>query len=339
MTITHADAFEVLCLQAADDGRGEILFGESLQRARKSARPFMVGDEFPSVYLEFPLMGTPFLDITVLYADTSHGQRVRSEAASGTDSIFDWFSGVCGSYEDISFGFELDTKHDDLPQAAVHFQPRRHIELVKPFCAAAGEDERAELYLDLDKRMPEGWQLSYFGMFRGRPGSPLRACGYHPAEQRRACAESVSHIADVFDRVGFAAYDDAMLRQISELMALVPGGSDFQFDVLPDGSLGSTFSIEAQLAIEQPEVVRASFERGPASQVTRFLLEHGVADDRYRLAAEAAFARSIPLVDESGQTSAYAFTLMPQWVKVRWTDGRLQPSKLYFLGTAGPLGK
>ena len=47
--LSHADAFEVLCLQAADDGRGDVLFGDSLPRARKALRPFMVGEKFPSV--------------------------------------------------------------------------------------------------------------------------------------------------------------------------------------------------------------------------------------------------------------------------------------------------
>ncbi len=30
---SHADAFEVLCLQAADHGRGQEFFGESFARA------------------------------------------------------------------------------------------------------------------------------------------------------------------------------------------------------------------------------------------------------------------------------------------------------------------
>ena len=58
--LSHADAFEVLCLQAADNGRGEVLFGDCLKRARQYGRAFMVGPDFPDVYLEFPLAGAPF---------------------------------------------------------------------------------------------------------------------------------------------------------------------------------------------------------------------------------------------------------------------------------------
>ena len=35
-----------------------------------------------------------------------------------------------------------------------------------------------------------------------------------------------------------------------------------------------------------------------------------------------------------GSTGRYAFTLMPQWVKARWTAGVLQPSKLYHFANA-----
>lgn len=171
---SHADAFEVLCLQAADYGRGQELFGESFVRACRLARPFMVGEKFPSVYLEFPLVSDPFLDVTVLYNRLCPGTRVASEAAEGSEAMLDWYAGTCNAYEDVCCGFELDTKESELPRAAVHFQPRGHLELVEPFCEALGESRRAELYLGTAVRMPKHWQLSFFGFFRGRPG-PRRA--------------------------------------------------------------------------------------------------------------------------------------------------------------------
>ena len=99
---TYADAFEVLCLQAADSGRGDVLFGECFARARKAGRPFMVGKRFPSVYLEFPLAGEPFLDITMLYGDLEPGTRLvlytdgvtEAEQADkkqfGEDRLLEW---------------------------------------------------------------------------------------------------------------------------------------------------------------------------------------------------------------------------------------------------------
>ena len=61
----------------------------------------------------------------------------------------------------------------------------------------------------------------------------------------------------------------------------------------------------------------------------------GVADGRWKLAGDAAFAQAIGVELDSGEAGRFAFTLMPQWVKARWTDCALQPSKLYHLAKAG----
>lgn len=335
--ISHADGCEVLMLQAADDGRGPVLFGESLPRARVALRPFMVGDEFPSVYFEHPLAGPPFLDVTVLYSSLEKGTRIASDMAAGTGGLIDWFAESCSRHPNVCFGFEADTKDPGLSAAAVHFQPRASVELVEPFCEAAGEPERARLYLDLAARMPEGWDLSFFGMFRGRPGSPLRVCGYLDSAEVDACVESPAHLAGIFDEVGFRAYDGPMLEQACALLAAAPGTCDFQFDVQPDGSLGDMFAIDVQFGIERPEAVLASFEGGDAARAMRLLESWGAADGRWKLAGESAFARALPVRLEDGSIGRYSLVLMPQWLKARWIDGVLQPAKLYHLAKAGVL--
>lgn len=336
---SFADSFEVLCLQAADNGRADILFGDSLQRVRTALRPFMVGKQFPSVYLEFPLAGEPFLDVTVLFGEIDANTRIPSEAASGTEDMLDWYSDVRAEYKSICCGFELDTKNPDCTAAAVHFQPRSHVELVAPFCEAVGEPQRAPLYLDMAKRMPESWPLSFFGMFRGRPGSPLRVCGYLPDSEKEACAKDPGHVKEVFDTVGFSAYNETMLTEISELMAATPGPADFQFDVYDDGSLGSVFAIDAQFAVKQPEAVFSSFTDGGGAQVMNLLERWGVADKRWRTGIQTTFARAIPAERDDGSVGRFAFTLMPNWVKARWKDTVLQPSKLYLLASAGFIGE
>lgn len=333
----HADAFEVLCLQAADQGRGSLLFGESINRARKLARPFMVGERFPSVYLEFPLAGDPFLDVTVLYDRLEPETRIASDAAAGSEAMLDWYAEIGDKYDDVCCGFELDTKRPELPRAAVHFQPREHLELVRPLCEALGERRRAELYLGMAARMPERWRLSFFGFFRGRPGSPLRVCGYLDLKEAMRCARDPAHIAEVFDAVGFGAYDETMLERAAALMGAAPDGLDFQFDVLDDGTLGPMFALDLRLGVMQPEDVVSSFEDGQAARVFGLLERYGTVDGRWRLAGKAAFARSVNVVLEDGSIGRYAFTLMPQWVKARWYECTQQPSKLYHFAHAGLL--
>lgn len=331
---SHADSLAVLLLQAADDGRGPLLFGDSLERVRETLPPFMVGYAFPSVYLEFPLVGSPFLDATVLYGALEPGTRIDSTTAAGTEGMLAWFARETLPSANICCGYELDTKRPVLTPAAVHFQPRTHTELVAPFCEAVGEPERAKLYLDLAARMPDGWPLSFFGLFRGRPDAPLRVCGYLDQRERHACAADHDHLAAAFDHIGFAAYDNAMLRQATALLTLAPDTVDFQFDIYPDGHLSHTFAFDVRFGIKRPESVRNAFANGPSGRVMRQLEAWGVADERWRHAVDAVFARALPVELDDGGLGRFAFTLMPQWAKARWVDRVLQPSKFYHLCSA-----
>ena len=336
-TLTHSDAFQVLLLQAADEGRGPVLFGASLARARELVPPFLVGERFPDVYLEHPLLGEPFLDVTVLLGGLAVGTRVESPAAGDHGAMLDFYARAQSEHKSVSCGFELDVKKETLPTAAIHFQPRNHIELVKPFCEAAGEHARAELYLNQAARMPEGWSLSFFGVFRGRPASPLRVCGYLDSAEKVACCEDASRLAAAFDEIGFTAYDGVMLEQVSALMAAAPATVDFQFDIFPDGTLGETFAIDMQFGIERPEAVLRTFTQGSGALVFNLLEDWGAADGRWKQAIRSAFARAIPVELDDGSLGRFAFTLMPQWAKARWTGGVLQPSKLYHFAHAALL--
>lgn len=329
--LAHAEAYQVLLLQASDGGRGPVLFGESLPRAREVLLPFMVGRKFPSVYLEHPLKGDPFLDVTVLYSNLAPGTRVDSPMVGSSQAMLDWFAGLEGVPAGVCCGFEVDAKDPALPPAAVHFQPHQHTELVPGFFEAVGESARAQLYLDQAEHMPPGWPLSFFGLFRGRPGSPLRVCGYFHPDEIKVCAHDPRHLARRFDAMGFSAYDEAMLKEVCGLLTVAPPKADFQLDIYPDGSVGSTFAIDLQFGIKQPEQVRASFADGPGARVMGLLERWGIADDRWQLGAQAAFARALPVELDDGTQGRYALTLMPQWVKVRWMNGALQPSKLYLL--------
>ena len=331
---TYADSFKVLCLQLASEGRAEALLGTDVDHACACVQPFLVGPRLPDVYLEFPLAGTPFMDVTLLYGDMPANASVNSPAAGDARAMFEWYSNAREEHEEICCGFELDTHEDSLPPAAVHFQPRANTDLVLPFCETVGEAQKGELYLAQNERMPKGWPLSFFGMFRGRPGSPLRVCGYLSREQQRVCGEDPAVLRDAFDAMGFDAYDDAMLAQVSQLMATTPGVVDFQLDVWPNGQLGDTFAIDCNFAIQRPELVRQSFAGGMAGRVMSLLEQWGAADERWRLAPRAAFARALPVELDDGSLAPYGFTLMPQWAKVRWRGGVLQASKLYYLGNA-----
>ena len=323
-----------LFLQAADSGRGPVLFGDSLERACRAILPFVEGVDFPSLYLEFPLAGDPFLDVTALYGKLEPGVRFDSPAAAGTEGLLDWYADASASCDDISFGFELDTKSASPGPAAVHFQPRSRIELAAPFCNAAGREDAGLLYTDLVSRMPEGWPPAFFGLFRGRAGSPLRVCGYLGMAEKHRCSEDPSRLEEVFRGVGFTAYDDLMLTRLSAALAAAPSTVDFQFDILPDGTPGSTFAIDIGFRTEESEKIRASFLAGPFADVMNLFESWGSADSRWKLVSDMCFTRSLPVEDENGNARHLALVLQPHWIKLRWTDAVLLNSKMYCLANS-----
>lgn len=190
--ISNTSALQMLLLHAASAGRGELLFGESLERVKKILPDFVnTGDlnSFPDLYLEFPLLGDPFLDVSVCYPIISENTRIASPLAGGTDRMMEWLAKAREAYPDVSGGFEIDTKHPSPVNAAVHFQPREHTELAIKFCEIIEEPQYGRLYEKMAARMPNGLKPSYFGLFKGRPGSPLRIGGYMNRKQTAECLE------------------------------------------------------------------------------------------------------------------------------------------------------
>ena len=318
-----------LFLQAADEGRGPVLFGENWERSREAVIPFVEGVPFPDVYLEFPLAGEPFLDTTVLLKKIPAGTRFSSPAAAGTEAILDWYAKARAENDGISFGYELDG--DNPGPGAIHFQSYSQYRLAGEFCEAAGEPEVGRLYQDLAGRMPEGWPLAFLGMFRGRPGSPLRVCGYVDGDEKKRCAEDPSRMEAVFRQLGFTAYDAPMIRQLTAVLAAAPEAVDFQLDVYPDGRLGDTFSVDAGFRTMRQQDALDSFDSGAYAKIMGMLEEWGAADSRWKLAAGMCFSRGIPVVDEEGADRLLALVISPNWTKARWRGGALQPSKLYCL--------
>jgi hypothetical protein len=334
-TPSNALACRTLFLQAADNGRGPVLFGDNGDRACKAVLPFLEGVPFPEIYLEFPLAGDPFLDVTLLYGEIKPGTRFDSPAAAGTEEVIDWFAGARAECAQISFGYELDIKENSPGPAAVHFQPRSRRDLVMPFCRALGREDAGLLYTDLASRMPEGWPLSFFGLFRGRPDSPLRVCGYMDYAEKLRCAEDPSRLKAVFSAIGFRAWDDLMLSRIAASLAVSPCAVDFQFDILPDGTFGTTFALDIGFRTEPSETIRSSFLYGPFAEVMNLFESWGAADSRWKLVTDISLTRSIPVEDEEGKTRPFALVLQPHWIKIRWTDSILQKSKMYCLAHAG----
>ena len=320
-------AFDALYGIAARNGRGEALFGNSMELARGIYEKSLIGDGYPSAYIEFPLLGEPRFDILTVHGKVKPGSKFAPGAGFGYQAMYDWFSTVDGKPQ-ASCGIELDCGSGETERAGVYLQQRTRTELVAPFLDSVGESARTASYEAISTRMPDGWPPSYIGLFPGRPGTPLRIGGYLDQDMRKACAEDPSELARSFQAIGFSAYDEAMLERCALFMAQAPS-VDFQFDIMSDGSLGNTFGLSLSFNETNPSQAHDCMESGYGADIMRTLEKWGLADDRWKLIADAAFARHVELETEDGDTCRFALCILFNYAKVKFTSAVAQPAKFY----------
>ena len=323
-------AFDALYTIASDGGREEALFGNSIELARGAYERTLIGDGYPSAYLEFPLLGEPCFDLLSVHGEVSPEAQFAPDAGFGYQAMFDWYSGVRAEDDNLSCGIELDTSVGETERAGVYLQYRKRPELVVPFLESVGEGTRADSYLITLDRMPEGWPPAYVGLFPGRSGTPLRIGGYLGPEVQAACAADPAFLANQFDRIGFSAYDDEMLSQCTEFLTLAPS-VDFQFDIMPDGSLSDTFGLSLSFNETKPRQARECMEDGYGARICRTLQEWGLADDRWKLIAEAAFARHVPFDRDDGTQGRFALCCLFNYAKVKFSNAKARPAKFYLI--------
>ena len=326
--------FDALCSIAAADGRGEALFGNSFDLARIAYERALIGDGYPEVYLEFPLLGSPGFDLLAVHSTVRPGSRFASGAGFGYQAMFGWFSGVCDMGGNASCGFELDTSVGETERAGVYLQYRKHSELIGPFLDSIGEGARMESFLTVAGRMSEDWPAAYVGLFPGRVGTPLRIGGYLGQDMQTACASDPALLAAQFDQIGFTAYDGEMLTKCSTFMSLAPS-VDFQFDIMPDGTLGEVFGLSLSFNETTLRQERACMESGYGAQICRTLQEWGLADERWRLIAGATFGKHVPFYRDDGSQGRFALGCMFNYAKVKFADAVAQPAKFYLRMFAG----
>ena len=324
---TQREAFCALYAIAAGDGRGEALFGDSFEAAYDAYVRTLIGDGYPTAYLEFPLLGEPCIDLLSVHDSVTPGATFAPGAGFGRQAMFDWFA-EAGAASGAGIGLELDLSAGETQTAGVYLQQRKSTRLVAPFLESLGEGARTKGYLDVLARMPEGWPPSYVGLFPGREGTPLRIGGYLGAGELVRCAEDGANLGRRFEQIGFTAFDGDMLDRCARFMQLAPS-VDFQFDIMPDGSLGDTFGLSLSFNRTMPRQARACMEEGYGAHVMGLLQDWGLADDRWKLIAGAAFGRHVGFEREDGTCGRFALAVRFNYAKVKFTSCAPRPAKFY----------
>jgi hypothetical protein len=321
------EAFDLLYMMAATGGRDIELFGSSGQLLHNAAEKAMTGKNTPGYYLEFPLGGKPYADLLVLYRRISSDLQLDPGCGFGYRKMLEWYS-TLPSVSGFFIGFEMDTGSGPADKAGIYFQPRTSPELVKPFLESVGEEKRASYYFAISDRLPSHMPSAYIGLFPGRPDSPMRIGGYMNAETSKNMAENPAFLRKTFEAVGFRAWDEEMLSICRNLYS-VAGRTDFQFDILPDGSLGDTFGLSISANHIRPAETTQWLEVGDGSRIMAKLKAYGLIDDRYKKLAGASFAKGIPVEQGDGRVRLLTLSSRFNYVKVKFKAGKPITAKFY----------
>lgn len=333
---TQMQAFDALYTIAAGDGREDALFGDSIELALPAYERTLIGSGHPHAYLEFPLLGNPCFDLLSVHGYVEPGSKFAPGAGYGYQRMLDWFQGVCTPDSSVSCGIEIDTSCGQTDRAGVYLQQRTRHELVEPFLESVGEPGRAPAYHDVLRRMPEGWPPAYVGLFPGRAGTPMRIGGYMKRAELDRCKDDPAHLGEMFRQIGFEAFDAPMLDRCSEFMRQAPS-VDFQFDIMPDGSLGDTFGLSLSFNETKPRQARECMESGYGAALMNVLQGWGLADDRWKLISGAAFGRHIGYEKEDGTIGRFALCIKFNYAKVKFKGCVPQPAKFYLTCISGDL--
>ena len=315
---------------AADEGRAEVLFGTCAPLAHKAFKRSLIGEGFPIVWFEVPLMGEPRFDLHVaLSRETLRtGACFAPDTGNGYDELFRWYAEEEAGGRGLAFAYDVSEGRIDDP--AVHVNVNRApLSTMSRFFELAVGDDAAERYTGFARHLPRGWRIWYAGVHPGRTGSPVRIdCFVDPALKDAYAADGALLERDL-RTCGFDAIGSALIDLTSPILE-APFALELQFDIMGKGALGSTLGISAGFPLSAADSVRKLFaENEPAAVLLGEIEQLGLSDERWQHIPNASFSKLVKLNDE-----VLALYCAPTFVKLRMRDGMPLDAKMYLQASA-----
>jgi len=317
--MTPEDLFEIICAYISRKGCGTRLVGDSMPAAREAFSRCLIGDSFPSLWFEFPLMGRPRFDLHIILSRETLAQcdTLPPVLAHGSfGRALDWFR-THGHSPGVAFACDISIGRTD--SHGIHILDSKGEDSAGLFSAMGGPDA-VNLLRDHVKRVPSEWRMWYYGLLPGRAGRPVRADFYVDEDLKQKYVHSPELFASHLKEAGFTTVSETMLAWMKEIAAS-PFQMELQFDILGDGSLGPTMGISAgmeskkRLTGEQEHAAIAIFNR---------LEEQGLSDDRWRFIPDTFFAKRVKFQNED-----FEIYHAPVFIKMRFRDGQALDAKVY----------
>ncbi|MDO4806056.1 MAG: hypothetical protein Q4A07_02285 [Coriobacteriales bacterium] len=315
----------ILYALAARNGREAALFGDCASLAHEAFTRSLAGEAFPTLWFELPLMGEPWFDLHVLASrdDLSADMRFLACETGGQSELFAWFVQEKHAAVVKQLALSYDVSRGDIDRPAVQLLVRaKDTDVVCEFLEVADRPDLAPAYRDFASRIPQDWFACYTGVFPGRPEMGLRVeCIPHPSRYL-AYAQDVSLLAADLRAAGL---QDPSNRLLEYCTRLAPWRLEFQFDLDEHGVVGPTFGTSVHCdSLVGPKNARLYDPNGAAGAIFGMVENWGLADDRWHLLDDLAFAKN---VSHEGDTRC--LYCCPSMIKLRWRDGMPVDAKLY----------
>ena len=322
--------YQILYALAAVEGREGALFGNCAPLAYEAFERSLACDAFPELWFEIPLAGDPWFDLHALTARESlePGMAFAPEACGGVPGAFEWFAAQPDSVRQLALSWDVSTGNIDHPAVQL-LVCKPDLSVTCGFLSAVGRPDAAPAYRAFVEGLPEGWFACYTGVFPARPGHNLRVECVPDTHLREAYASDAGLLGEHLMRVCPKGVNDEAVARCA-LLAKAPFQIEFQFDVEPDGTAGSTFSASVRFAQPPGGAAWRAFEvDGPAGELMAQVEAWGLADGRWRDMAGTAFAQGVAFGGQSTRLYCY-----PAFLKLRWRDGKPFDAKAYLIAGA-----
>ena len=325
--MNHMMLYDIIYALAAREGREAALFGSGAPLARGAFARSLAGDYFPELWFELPLSGEPWFDFHALASreDLDAGAAFEPATSGGVPEVFQWFASQGPGARQLALSWDIGS--GDIAGPAVQMLKREDDEqMTCDFLAAAGRPDAAPAYRAFAGRLPRGWFACYAGVFPARSVPFLRVECIPKSGQQRAYAEDPALLGAHLRQAGLTEPGGTIVDRC-QLLADTPFQLEFQFDVTPEGSAGPTFAASVRFAQPSGTETSESFDPdGAAGKLMRQAEAWGLADGRWRLLSETAFAKRVEAAGESRLIYCY-----PAFLKLRWRAGEPLDAKAYLI--------
>lgn len=334
----YAEAnFKLMWTAFSDKDRGVILTGmkEISDDIKTVVRDTYIADANPIYWLEFPMIGEAYMDLSIGYYSDELPENIRivSDSLKDKERLFehalkllkedDKHNEVCLEF-DVSAGETKCPSYGFIPYMEDDFKVPKNKERIKDFFTLIHKEDRIQGAIDVYTKAPDYWKPYYQGISEIRQDVPIRATWLLGGECKKIYNENPEKFQIDLERVGVKDTDDSAIEQMLEVLSL-EGNVEFQLDLFEDGSVMSNIGLCVITDYKQePSTILKNYE-----DYIKLGLKWGIADDRYKCITPENKVIVIPYYDDDKGMIHKRISMGLGILKFKWSKNRLMPLKGY----------